>query len=158
MVAMKNTIEELSQIISEFTVKFEAIPDNQFSDKPNSAKWSKKEVLGHLIDSSHSNLRRFICGQYENNPKITYDQNFWVAASNYNEWQKETIIQLWKLLNEQICRVWLSMPENSLKRNCDTGKSETQLHSIEWLAEDYVKHLKHHINQIIPASFSTRYP
>ena len=158
MVIMKTTIEELSVIIDEFTIKIGAIPDDQFSAKPNPTKWSKKEVLGHLIDSAHNNLRRFICGQYESTPKITYDQNFWVAASNYGGWSKENIIQLWRLVNEQICEVLRTMPEQNSKLLCNTGKSEIQLHSIEWLAEDYVKHLKHHLNQIIPASFPISYP
>lgn len=158
MVTMKNTIEELSDLIKEFTTKVKAIPDDQFSFKPNPTKWSKKEVLGHLIDSGHNNLRRFICGQYEANPKITYEQDFWVTASNYGGWQKENIIQLWRLVNEQIVEVLRTMPEQNLKLLCNTGKSEIQLHSIEWLAEDYVKHLKHHLNQIIPASFPISYP
>lgn len=158
MVNMKNTIEELLSIIDEFTIKIEAIPDGQFSSKPNPAKWSKKEVLGHLIDSAHNNLRRFICGQYETTPKITYDQDFWVAASNYGVWSKQNITQLWRLVNKQICEVLHTMPEQNSKLLCNMGKSEIQLHSIEWLAEDYVKHLKHHLNQIIPASFPISYP
>jgi hypothetical protein len=29
---------------------------------------------------------------------------------------------------------------------------------LQWFAEDYVKHLKHHLNQILPASFNISYP
>ncbi len=158
MVTMKNTIEELSDIIKEFTIKMVAISDDQFAAKPNPTKWSKKEVVGHLIDSGHNNLRRFICGQYESSPKITYDQDFWVTANNYGSLQKETVIQLWQLLNEQICEVLRAMPEQNSKLMCNTGKNQVELHSIEWLAGDYVKHLKHHLNQIIPASFPISYP
>ncbi len=158
MVTMKNTIEELSDIIKEFTIKMVAISDVQFSDKPNPTKWSKKEVVGHLIDSGHNNLRRFICGQYESSPKITYDQDIWVTANNYGGLQKEPVIQLWRLLNEQICEVLRAMPEQNSKHMCNTGKNQVELHSIEWLAGDYVKHLKHHLNQIIPASFPISYP
>ena len=38
------------------------------------------------------------------------------------------------------------------------GREEEKLHTLEWLASDYVKHLKHHINQIIPRSFDIVYP
>jgi hypothetical protein len=41
--------------------------------------------------------------------------------------------------------------------NCNTGKDEVKLRSLEWLADDYVKHMKHHLNQIIPNSFSIVY-
>ncbi len=155
---MKNTTHELSQIVSDYSIKIHNIPDHLFSAKPNLNKWSKKEVLGHLIDSASNNLRRFICGQYEVNPKIVYQQDFWVRVNNYQNVPKENVIQLWKLLNEQICEVLQKMPLENASLTCDTGKDNVQLLSIQWLAEDYVKHLKHHLNQIIPNSFSIIYP
>ena len=158
MVTMKNTAKELSKITDEFSIKINNIPDELFSAKPNPTKWSKKEVLGHLIDSASNNLRRFICGQYEETPKIIYQQDFWVTANNYQNIEKENVIQLWKLLNRQICEVLLTMSEQNGNLMCDTGRDKVQLHSIDWLAEDYVKHLKHHLNQIIPESFAIRYP
>ena len=155
---MKNTINELSKIASDFSSKIDKISEELFSAKPSPEKWSKKEVLGHLIDSASNNLRRFICGQYEPSPKIVYQQDFWVMANNYQNVPKENVIQLWKLLNEQICEVLRSMPLENAGLSCDTGKDNVQLRSIQWLAEDYVKHLKHHLNQIIPNSFNTSYP
>ncbi len=154
---MKNTIQELSQITSGYSTKIHNIPDNQFSAKANPDKWSNKEVLGHLIDSASNNLRRFICGQYEVNPKIVYQQDFWVSANNYQNVPKENLIQLWKLLNEQICEVLQKMPLENTTLSCDTSKDKVELHPITWLAEDYVKHLKHHLNQIIPNSFNISY-
>ncbi|NJN28609.1 MAG: DinB family protein [Cyclobacteriaceae bacterium] len=35
---------------------------------PSPGKWSKKEVLGHLIDSGINNLQRFTEIQYESKP------------------------------------------------------------------------------------------
>lgn len=154
---MKHTINELSQIVSEFSGKIDQIPEELFSAKPKPEKWSKKEVLGHLIDSGNNNLRRFICGQYEVNPKIVYQQDFWARANNYQNVPKKNVIQLWKLLNEQICEVLKTMPTENAVLSCDTGKDKAQLHSLEWLAEDYVKHLKHHLNQILPNSFDIIY-
>ncbi len=34
-------------------------------------KWSKKEILGHLIDSCMINYQRFIEAQFEENPHIS---------------------------------------------------------------------------------------
>ena len=155
---MKNTISELSQIISDFSAKLDTIPEELFSAKPKPEKWSKKEVLGHLIDSANNNLRRFICGQYEVNPKIIYQQDFWVKSNNYQNVPRKNVIQLWKLFNEQICEVLQTMSVENTHLTCDTGKDSVQLYSIRWLADDYVKHLKHHLNQIIPDSFGITYP
>ena len=159
MVIMKNTISELKQIVSVYAQKFSSTPEAAFSAKPLPNKWSKKEVLGHLIDSAQNNLRRFICGQYETAPpNIVYDQDFWVKANRYGDADKEAVIQGWISINDQIAKVLEAMPASAYQRQCDTGKETQQLRTLEWLAADYVKHMKHHINQIIPQSFDITYP
>ena len=156
---MKRTIEELDQIIQEYSKKIGAIKETDFSAKPLPTKWSKKEVVGHLIDSAQNNLRRFICGQYESSPpKIVYDQDRWVASNNYIQMDSKEIIEFWKLINRRIIAVLGQMPTTNYSLSCDTGKEEVKLRSIEWLADDYVKHMKHHLNQIIPNSFNIVYP
>ena len=151
---MKKTVDELNQVVDTFAVKIGSIAEKDLVAKPLPHKWSRKEVLGHLIDSAQNNLRRFICGQYENTPpKITYDQDFWVAANNYQQMDKNDVIAMWRLMNKRISAVLSNMPEQNYSRNCDTGS----LHSIQWLAEDYVRHMKHHLNQIIPGSFDVIY-
>jgi hypothetical protein len=155
---MKNTVQELDEIVNHFTKKINALSDAELSTKPLPNKWSKKEVLGHLIDSAHNNLRRFICGQYETSPsKIVYDQDFWVVANDYQNLNKEDVIQLWVLMNKQISAVLLQMKESNFNKVTDTGKTEVKLYSLQFLAEDYVRHLKHHLNQIIPESFDIVY-
>ena len=158
MVTMKNTILELQQIIHEYCVKISDLPENEFIAKPLPHKWSKKEVLGHLIDSAQNNLRRFICGQYESSPPhIIYDQDFWVQANDYGHMNKEDLIQLWRLINERICSILQTMPSANYAKMCNSGKGSIQLHSLDWFAEDYVKHMKHHLNQIIADSFDVIY-
>jgi hypothetical protein len=147
---MERLIEELNHIVESYSKKISNLNDADFSAKPLPHKWSKKEILGHLIDSAQNNLRRFICGQYEATPpNIVYDQDFWVASNEYQNMKKEDIVQLWKLINYRIAAVLKHMPKNHYPKQCDTGT----LHSLQWLAEDYVKHMKHHINQIISGSF-----
>ncbi len=155
---MKNIIQELHALIAEYSAKFNAINEAEFSNKPQPAKWSKKEVVGHLIDSAQNNLRRFIVAQYEPQPpKIVYDQDFWASANGYQQMKKEDVITLWKLINERICSVLELMPETHYTKESNTGKTEVQLHTLHWLAEDYIKHMKHHLNQVIPGSFDIVY-
>ena len=156
---MQDTIQELQEIVSTYERKFSAIAEHDFSSKPNPAKWSKKEVVGHLIDSGQNNLRRFICGQYESvPPKIKYEQDFWVIANGYQSATQHDVIQLWKLVNNRIVAILSAMPKENYTKACDFGKETPELRTLEWLAEDYVKHLKHHTNQVIPGSFDIKYP
>jgi len=146
---MKKIIELLEQLVLSYPDKLAGISADEFSVKSSPEKWSKKEELGHLIDSAHNNLRRFIVGQYEANPKIVYDQNFWVPVANYQHQSSTNLITLWKLINLQICEVLKSMPEKNYSKAVDTGKGTIELHSLEWLAEDYVKHAQHHLHHIL---------
>ena len=155
---MEKIITELHEIILAFSVRIKEIETNEFIAKPNPAKWSKKEVLGHLIDSAHNNLRRFVAGQYEQQPNIVYDQDFWVSINDYQHMNDADVIALWKLLNERIIAVLNKMPLEYYNRSCDTGKISPSIHTMQWLAADYVKHLKHHLNQIIAGSFNITYP
>lgn len=154
---MVKTVAELRQIIKEYPAKIRAIADHDFTYKPLANKWSRQETLGHLIDSAHTNLRRFVLSQYDHIPRIVYDQDFWVKANAYQDSKKEDLIHLWCLMNERICIVLATMPKENYSRVCDTGKEQPALHEIKWLAEDYVLHMKHHLNQIIPGAFDIQY-
>lgn len=156
---MQETIHELKEIIEKFSADFSGQDTSTMQAKPFADKWSKKEVIGHLIDSAHTNLRRFLVGQYDNKYPIRYDQNFWVKANNYQETSLSEIILFWKLINERICSVLKNMPVENYIKVVNTGTEKTpEMHSLQWLAQDYVKHLKHHINQVIPGSFHVSYP
>ena len=146
---MKNTIQQLKQLINDYSDKLKQLNEKKYSGKPLEKVWSKKEELGHLIDSAHNNLRRFIVAQYEDQPTIVYDQNFWNKAANYQQQPSAELIELWILLNNQICFVLDAMPLSLQERICNTGKGEKELHTISWLAADYNKHLLHHLHHLV---------
>lgn len=159
MVAMEKIVDELDSIVNDFARKFDQYSEDELSEKPRPDKWSKKEVIGHLIDSGQNNLRRFIVGQYESNPpKIVYEQDFWVKANDYQKMKGKDVIELWRLVNIQIANTLLEMDNKNYTKTCDTSKDTEQLRTLEWLAVDYIKHLKHHLNQVIKGSFNIVYP
>jgi hypothetical protein len=41
------------------------------------------------------------------------------------------------------------MSPDAAERMCDTGKEKQELRSLKWLAEDYIKHLLHHLHHIL---------
>lgn len=156
---MKNSGRELHSIVQMYLPQLNALTKEAFLAKPLPNKWSKSEVLGHLIDSAQNNLRRFICAQYESEPpQILYNQDFWVGINDYQSMSKSDLIQLWRLINERICAVCEATSDNKYENLCNTGRERQELHTIAWLAADYVKHLKHHLNQIFPNAFDVVYP
>ena len=141
-----NTLESLAKAIGDFLDTDQATID--WNTKPARGKWSKKEIVGHLIDSAQINLQRFVRCTYEENFKLIYEQDEWVAAAHYQQTEVKEILDLWILLNRQILRVLSNYPVDRLSVKCDTDKNGVALHTVEWLAEDYVRHMRHHLAQI----------
>jgi len=156
---MKSIVDELNKTVSEFAVRARGLSEEKLHTPPRPGKWSPIEVIGHLSDSAHSNLRRFVTGQYEAKPpNITYEQEFWVKANDYQHAPTHEVIDLWVLLNRRIAAVLTQMPPENYIRNVDTGRGQENLHTLIWLAADYVKHMKHHLNQVIAGSYDVTYP
>ncbi|RZK13492.1 MAG: DinB family protein [Flavobacterium sp.] len=143
---------ELLAIVDAALLNFNHIDD--WSDKPNPIKWSKKELLGHLIDSATNNLRRLIVGQYEQGTKIVYDQDKWVALQNYQGMNVEDVKILWRQLNHQLAEVIGGIPQSKLDNTCDTGLGKAEVHSLVYFIEDYMVHLKYHLNQITDKNYN----
>jgi hypothetical protein len=137
--------KEAETITIEYLSQLNSITEDEWTYKPSPTKWSKKESIGHLIDSAENNIRRFIVAQYEESPAIIYNQDKWVSINNYQQWDTQNLIQLWYLLNKQIADILKNTSDDIAQR---TVQSEV-LHSIEWLAQDYIKHLKHHLHQVL---------
>lgn len=116
--------------------------------KPAPNKWSPKEIIGHLTDSAQINLQRFVRCTYEENFKLVYFQDEWVAAQHYQKADTTTVLLLWRLINGQIQRVLDNYPADRWQVKCDNGRDNVSLNTVEFLANDYVAHMQHHLTQI----------
>ena len=139
---------ELQQTVKEYLPGLRALTEEESIKKPAPNKWSKKELIGHLIDSAQNNIRRFIVAQYEVQPLIVYKQDDWVRLNNYQSYSNNDLIELWRLLNIQIVTIVSSALPEALERMCKTES----VNSMEWLAPDYIKHMKHHLHQVLNLS------
>jgi hypothetical protein len=142
---MTTIADQLKMLIDDYLPGLNSLNEQEITTKPSPAKWSKKEVIGHLIDSAQNNIRRFIVAGYEANPTIVYKQDKWVAINNYQQWDPKELVQLWYLLNRQMVYVLKNIPGDAGQRICNTGTS----YPIECLAQDYIKHLKHHMHPVL---------
>ena len=69
---MQSIALQLETVIAQYLPALKDVPESGMLYKPSPSKWSKKEIVGHLIDSAQNNIRRFIVAQYEVNPAIIY--------------------------------------------------------------------------------------
>jgi len=144
---MPSFVDNLTPCVEQFLQLVHSKPVD-WELKPAPGKWSNKEIIGHLCDGAMINLQRFVRCTYEENFKLTYEQDKLVAAQHYQEMDVESLLELWRLLNLQIARVLTLYPADRWQTKCDNSKTDVQLHTVEFLAQDYVEHLKHHLNQI----------
>ena len=91
-----------------------------------------------------------IRAQYEDKPHIVYNQDVWAAVQGYQQYPSKELITLWQLLNKHICIILTNMPIETYGRLCNTGKDEERLYTVEFLANDYITHLVHHLKQVTP--------
>ena len=121
-----------------------------FSLPRTPGKWSKKQIMGHLIDSATNNHQRFVRAQFEEVPKITYNQDQWNAFNFYERIALGQILAMWEIYNRQLLELIKNIPAQNLLRTCDTGGPAP--HTLEFLIRDYVDHLEHHLREVVQYS------
>ncbi len=107
----------------------------------------KKEILGHLIDSAANNHQRFVRAQFAD-PFVWpgYDQQAWVTLHRYRARPWSELVELWRTLNAQVASVIETVPAEKLRTRCLIGEREAT--PLEWWMRDYLRHLKHHLEQL----------
>src|SRR4026208_638094 len=122
---MQTTAQDVETIIDRHLPALKAIQESEYVFKPSPAKWSKKEILGHLVDSAQNNIRRFIVAQYEETPHIVYNQDKWVAITNYQAYNLPELINLWYLLNKHIAAILKNTSPDMAQGICKTESNNT---------------------------------
>lgn len=139
-------VTALASVVAHALPHLSAISDEAASTKPAPNKWSKKEILGHLVDSAANNHQRFVRLQLQ--PEISlpgYDQDNWVWLNRYQHEAWSEIIALWSAYNRHLVSVIESLDESALGHVWHSPDGDV---TLEFIATDYVRHLKHHLKQI----------
>jgi hypothetical protein len=144
---MQNAIFKFEQLLNENAIYFPTI-DNTVLETKKPGKWSKKEILGHLVDSAIHNLVRFTEINYLEKPyhHRPYSQTDLVDLNQYQTMDINELTQLWLSLNKQIIRIFKNVDEKAL--DYQIILSDQSVIDLKFLMTDYVEHLEYHINQI----------
>ena len=145
---MKEIAGEIRGIVAASTGPLSLMPADRVSFKEKPDKWSKKEMLGHLIDSAANNHHRFVRGCYKAAEDFpAYNQNDWVRIQKYNESEWKDLVALWSAYNLHLCHIIERLPAEALAAPCNIGRGETV--SLEFVIKDYLRHLRHHMKVIL---------
>jgi len=145
---MRNIIEDFKRTINESYDQLAQVAEDASAEPLSPGKWSRKEVLGHMLDSASNNHQRFVRAQIDSNLTFPdYAQKSWVERQGYKDETWADLVLFWKCYNLHLLRVVSRISEDKLNILCTVGNDEPV--TLGFLVEDYVVHLKYHLKQIL---------
>jgi hypothetical protein len=149
---LEAAIEALRGVLASAPAKLLALSEPQASTRPDhrltSGGWSRKQILGHLLDSAANNHHRFVRAQFEPNFAMpAYAQEAWVDAGRYTQRRWTELVQFWTVYNRHLLHLMETAPREYLSRLCRIGADDPV--TLEFIMVDYVGHLEHHLQQIL---------
>ena len=139
--------ESLTRVVEDASAELRALDDTVVGAKAEPGVWSAKEILGHLVDSAANNHQRFVRAQQSARlvfPK--YEQDAWVAAQDYQSCSWTELVEFWRLYNRHLAHLIRHIRPETLNVECVIEPYSPV--SLEYLIEDYIAHLQHHLKQI----------
>jgi hypothetical protein len=110
--------------------------------------WTRKEIVGHLLDSASNNRHRFVWaaidGKYAGRQ---YEQKEWVAAHGYTGQSWETLVRWWQAEHEILMAVVDRIPHERLQATCAVGDEPPV--TLQFLIENYLTHQRGHFQQLV---------
>jgi hypothetical protein len=144
---MRELSDQLRCLVEAAEPRLQQIPESESIRAALPGGWSRKQVLGHLIDSASNNHQRFVRAMLQ--PSLDfpgYDQegNIRVQAVQEADW--ELLVSLWAAYNRYLAHLIEHIPPSQLDMKCRIGAGEPV--TLGFLASGYPTHLRHHLRQI----------
>ena len=145
---MRDLADELRSEIDASHARLRTFTEGDAGERRAAGKWTRKEILGHLIDSATNNHQRFVRAQFAD-PFMWpgYEQEEWVLVNGYGGRTWNELLELWAAMNRHIAHVIEHVPAGKLRTRCVIGSGDAV--TLEWLMRDYLDHMRHHLAQIV---------
>src|SRR5258705_13268704 len=103
---MPAALERLRLAVRTLPGVLSRICEAESEQRPSPERWTRKEVVGHLIDSASNNHQRFVRGQIASGQDFPgYEQEQWVRIQCYQGARWANLIDLWRAYNPHILHV-----------------------------------------------------
>ena len=144
---MKPLSEQLLSVVATAEPRLREISEPESTEPVLRGGWSRKQVIGHLIDSASNNHQRFVRAALQASLEFPgYDQDGLVRVQAMQEADWTLLVALWAAYNRYLAHVIANLPASKLETPCRIGDGE--LVTLGFLATDYFTHMVHHLGQI----------
>jgi hypothetical protein len=138
---LRFAVRTLPSVLSRFS-------EAESEQRPSPDRWTRKEVIGHLIDSASNNHQRFVRGQIASAQDFPgYEQEQWVRIQGYQSVRWSDLIDLWRTYNTHLLQVAGRMTEEGRRATCRVGGGVEV--TLAGLFVGYVDHLEHHLRKML---------
>jgi hypothetical protein len=142
------TAARLHEAIGDALQVFQGVDETRTTRMKPGGGWCARQILGHLIDSACNNHRRFVLGQSSDLAKYDgYEQNAWVARQHYDKVPWRDLVTLWAAYNRHLAHVMSCVPDDVAAHEAMGPDGDVRV-TLAFLMDDYVAHLRHHVEQI----------
>ena len=147
---MKELSEKLSRTVEHAEPILQKVTEAESRKPALKGGWSRKQVIGHLIDSASNNHQRFVRTSLQGSLEFPgYDQDGCVRVQAIQDAPWPLLVALWKNYNLYLAHVIAHLPAAQLEAHCRIGEDKPV--TLKFLADDYLRHLLHHLGQIAAA-------
>lgn len=144
---MKEVSDKLRSAVDEAEGRLRSFTGSETETPVLPGGWSRKQVLGHLIDSASNNHQRFVRAGLQGPLDFPgYDQEGCVRLQAPQEAEWSLLVSLWAAYNRYLAHVIDRIPPAKVETPCRIGSGK-QI-TLGFLAADYVRHMLHHLRQI----------
>src|ERR1700732_3050836 len=119
---MKELSEKLLSVIDTAEPKLRSISASDSAKPILPGGWSRKQVLGHLIDSACNNHQRFVRALLQEELRWPgYDQTGCVKVQHFQDASWSNLTELWTSFNSLLAHVLKHVPDHKRKTQCFIG-------------------------------------
>ena len=155
-------LDEFEHTVESTAARLLSLSEEQTQESKGEDKWTRKQILGHLIDSAANNHQRFVKAQFTDALVFPgYEQERWVDVQHYNDEDWSKLVQLWKLYNLHLAHLASFISPEVLRgerteHNLDLiawqSVDRKEPVTLEYFIRDYAGHMNHHLAQIFDST------
>jgi hypothetical protein len=155
---MNPLAQRLRTVIADEEPGLRSLPEHTAATRADGNDgWSRKQELGHLIDSATNNRVHFMKaaleGEYDG---PSYDGCGWVELGGYAALPWNDLVELWRRLNSALAVLVDRIPQERLSATCRIAGAKPV--TLEFIIDDYILHMQHHLDHILARNRMTSYP